>query len=232
MNPVVEDALIEHLLQFVTPEKRSRMESVLAQRTSHVQVVLEDIFQPHNASAVMRSCECFGIQHLHVIENRYPYSLNREVAMGASNWINLHRYREPGHGNSLACIRHLKSRGLRLVATCLSADDIPMEELPLDRPLALWFGTEEDGLSETVLEAADLKVRIPMYGFTQSFNLSVCAAICLHDIRRRLMESTVPWALSANEKRAVMRLWLGNAVRNAGIIERTFLLRHGTSADP
>lgn len=232
MSPVVEDALIAHLLQFVTPEKRSRMESVLAQRTSHVQVVLEDIFQPHNASAVMRSCECFGIQHLHVVENRYPYSLNREVAMGASNWIHLHRYREPDRDNSLSCIRHLKSRGLRLVATCLSADDIPMEELPLDKPLALWFGTEEDGLSETVLEAADLKVRIPMYGFTQSFNLSVCAAICLHDIRRRLMAAAFPWTLSADEKRAVMRLWLKNAVRNAEIIERAFLLRQDTPPQP
>ena len=232
MSPAVEDALIEHLLQFVTPERQARMESVLEQRTSRVQVVLEDIFQPHNASAVMRSCECFGIQHLHVVENRYPYSLNREVALGASNWIHLHRYREPDRDNSLSCIRHLKSQGLRLVATCLCADDLPLEELPLDQPLALWFGTEEDGLSETVLEAAEIKVRIPMYGFTQSFNLSVCAAICLHDIRRRLMASSLPWTLSADEKRRVMRLWLGNALRNAETIERAFLLRQGASPKP
>ncbi len=199
------------------------METVLDQRTSHVQVVLEDIFQPHNASAVMRSCECFGIQHLHVVENRYPYSLNREVAMGASNWIHLHRYRGTKGDNSLSCIRHLKDQGHRLAATCLTREAIPMEELPLDKPLALWFGTEEDGLSEAVLEAADITVRIPMYGFTQSFNLSVSAAICLHDIRRRLIASDIPWKLSDPERRDVMRLWLRNAIRNADIIERSFL---------
>jgi tRNA (guanosine-2'-O-)-methyltransferase len=225
MNAEDRAALVRHLLQFVTPARRQRMETVLPLRTSHLQVVLEDIFQPHNASAVMRSCECFGIQHLHIIENHHPYALNREVAMGSSNWLHLHRYRDHGTANSSDCLRQLRRSGLRIVATSLAQNAIPLEELELDTPLSLWFGTEESGLSPEVLEAADTHVHIPMYGFTQSLNLSVCAALCLHDIRRRLMNDPVSWQLTDSEKEDVMLLWLRHSVRNAAILERDFLAR-------
>jgi tRNA (guanosine-2'-O-)-methyltransferase len=226
LSPSTADALIEHLLQFVTPAKRTRMEGVLGSRTSHLQVVLEDIFQPHNASAVMRSCECFGIQHLHVIENRYAYTLNRDVAMGSSKWINLHRYREPDTDNTRNCLDRLRAEGFRIVATSLDPGSIPLHDLPIEEKTSLWFGTEEDGLSRAVLEAADECVHIPMRGFTQSFNISVSAAICLYELRTRLQEASVDWRLSASEKREVLLLWLRNSVRNVDIIERNFLMAH------
>lgn len=224
-DPAQREALVAHLLEFVSAGRRQRMADVLPLRTSRVQVVLEDIFQPHNASAVMRSCECFGIQHLHVIENRYAYTLNSEVAMGASNWIHLHRYREPEENNSLHCLNTLRQRGFQIVATCLDPDAVPLEDISLDRPLALWFGTEEDGLSSEVLDAADQRIRIPMYGFTQSFNLSVCAAICLHGIRTRMQHSGIPWQLSESEKTEVMLHWLRHSVKRAAIIEKQFLAK-------
>jgi tRNA (guanosine-2'-O-)-methyltransferase len=223
LAPSTADALIEHLLQFVTPEKRARMEAVLASRTSRLQVVLEDIFQPHNASAVMRSCECFGVQHLHVIENRYAYTLNREVAMGSSKWINLHRYRDPDTDNTRQCLERLRNEGFRIVATSLDPGSIPLDQLPVEEKTSIWFGTEEDGLSRSVLEAADARVHIPMRGFTQSFNISVSAAICLYELRTRLQEAPVDWRLSQAESREVLLLWLRNSVRNVGIIERNFL---------
>ena len=223
LDPKIEEAFIAHLSNLLTPEKRERMEQVIRQRTSCIQVVLEDIFQPHNASAVMRSCECFGIQNLHVIENRNPYTLNREVAMGSSKWIHLHRYREPDGRNTERCLRNLRDQGCRIVATSLDPASIPLDALPLDRKMALCFGTEEDGLSPAILESADLHVHIPMFGFTQSFNISVSAALCLYELRRRLPESIPDWQLTEPERRQALLLWLRNSVKNYEIQERVFL---------
>lgn len=231
MDPRTEERLIEHLLQFVSLERRERMEQLIGLRTSHIRVVLEDIFQPHNASAVMRSCECFGIQHLHVVENRYKYTLNREVAMGSSQWINLHRHRDPDGRNTTRCLRELQNSGYRIVATSLDPGSIPLSRLPLAGKFALWFGTEEEGLSRTVLEAADQHVHVPMYGFTQSFNISVSAALCLYDLRTRLQESNIDWSLSGPERRAVYRLWLRNSIRKCALVERAFLGKR-SGADP
>ncbi|MEX0324808.1 MAG: TrmH family RNA methyltransferase [Puniceicoccaceae bacterium] len=222
-DPRSEEALIAHLLQFVTPEKKARMETVIANRTSHVRVVLEDIYQPHNASAVMRSCECFGIQHLHVIENRYKYTLNRDVAMGSSKWINLHRHREEDSDNTRACMDELRADGYRIVATSLDPSSVPLPELPVEEKFSLWFGTEEEGLSETALKEADAHVHIPMLGFTQSFNISVSAAICLYEIRARLAKGPINTSLDAAEMRQVYRLWLHSTLKNCEIVERTFL---------
>jgi tRNA (guanosine-2'-O-)-methyltransferase len=223
LDPRTEDALIAHLLQFVTPERRSRMEHVLGKRTNHVRVVLEDIFQPHNASAVMRSCECFGIQHLHVIENQNAFTVNPDVAMGSSNWINLHRHREEGADNTADCLRQLREMGYRIVATSLDSSSIPLGDLPLEQKTSLWFGTEELGLSEQVLREADTHVHIPMLGFTQSFNISVSAAICLYQIRNRLLASAHDPGLKEGEKRKIYRCWLRRSVKNCEILERTFL---------
>ena len=179
-DPSTEDALIAHLIQFVTASKQARMAEVIRHRTNYVRVVLEDIYQPHNASAVMRSCECFGVQHLHVIENRYKYRLNRDVAMGSSNWTHLHRHRDPDRDNTRDCLEQMRGMGYRIAATSLDPSSIPLHQLPLDQPLSIWFGTEERGLSSTVLVQADVHVHIPMAGFTKSLNISVSAAICLH----------------------------------------------------
>ncbi len=223
LDPSVEDALIEHLLQFVTPEKRARMETVVENRTCHVRVVLEDIFQPHNASAVMRSCECFGIQHLHVIENKNEYTLNREVTMGSTNWIHLHRHREQAGDNTADCMNQLRKAGYKIVATSLDPASVPLSALPLEEKFSLWFGTEEHGLTDQVLDAADAHVHIPMLGFTQSFNISVSAAICLHEIRRRLQMEEINCTLNPQERREVFRLWLRSSVKNCEIIEQAFL---------
>lgn len=222
-DPSTEEALIAHLLQFVTPAKQARMAEVIQHRTNHVRVVLEDIYQPHNASAVMRSCECFGIQHLHVVENRYKYTINREVAMGSSNWINLHRHRKEGADNTRACIAEMRKMGYRIAATSLDPSSIPLAELPLEQKLSLWFGTEEVGLSQAVLEEADCHVHIPMLGFTQSLNISVSAAICLHHLRTRLKDSADDPGLTPGEQRAVYRLWMRKSVKNCEILERAFL---------
>lgn len=199
------------------------MEQVIERRTHHIRVVLENIFQPHNASAVMRSCECFGIQQLHVIENTNPFTVNPDVAMGSTNWINLQRHRVPDADNTAECIHQIRSEGFRIVATSLDPSSVPLSELPLEEKTSLWFGTEEIGLSDQVLQQADAHVHIPMLGFTQSFNISVSAAICLYEIRNRMAASGPDPALSESEKRQIYRHWLRRTVKNCEILERSFL---------
>jgi len=225
MDPHLEAGLVEYLMQFVTPHKRSLMEGVMEKRTHHLQVVLEDIFQPHNASAVLRSCECFGIQHLHVIEDRYPFSVNRDVAMGASKWVHLHRYQEAGGGNLRHCLSTLRDRGFRIVATSLEEGSTPLHALPVDTPFALCFGTEEDGLSKALMDQADEHLHIPMLGFTQSFNISVSAAICLYELRRRIEETVDNWQLNEAERRQAYLLWLRNSIKRVEVHEREFIRR-------
>lgn len=222
-DPATVRALVDHLLPFVSAERRQRMFEVLQYRTDHLRVVLEDIYQPHNASAAMRSCECFGVQHLHVIENRYAYTLNREVAMGAFKWINLHRHNLPDQPNTRLCINNLKQLGYRIVATSLRPGTIPIGQLPLDQPVALCFGTEEDGLTTDLLDQADDHIRIPMYGFTQSFNLSVTVSLALQELRNRLhLQGGCP-PLSENQQQAVLLQWLCNSIRQSDTVVRSFL---------
>lgn len=199
------------------------MEQVIQHRTNHVRVVLENIFQPHNASAVMRSCECFGIQQLHVIENTNPFSINPDVAMGATNWINLNRHRVEDADNTADCIQQLRQSGYRIVATSLDASSVPLNDLPLEEKTSLWFGTEEIGLSDQVLNEADAHVHIPMLGFTQSFNISVSAALCLYEIRTRMAKTGPDPELDEQEKREIYRYWLRRSVKNCEILERSFL---------
>ncbi len=181
---------IEMLREFMTPERKERLEWVLSQRTQYITVILENIYHPQNASAVLRSCECFGIQDLHIIENKKRYRPNADVARGASKWLNIHHYNH-GELSTYKSFNVLKNQGYKIAVTTLDGDDIiPLEELPLDNPVAICFGTEDSGVSDEAKKLADYKIKIPMCGFTESFNISVAAAICLYSATTRLRNST------------------------------------------
>jgi tRNA (guanosine-2'-O-)-methyltransferase len=212
-----------HLAEFVTAQKLASMARVLAERTRAVTVVLEDIFQPHNTSAVIRSCECIGVQDVHVIENQHPYTVNRDVVMGAVKWIDLHRYNLTDGLNTERCLKGLKARGYRIVATALGDDTTPLPEIPVDANLAVVFGTEETGLSEAAQALSEYRLKIPMYGFTQSFNISVSAALCLYDICGRMRATRSDWQLTEDESKQLELTWLMKTVRNSEIVARRFL---------
>lgn len=222
-DPLPDTEVLEFLESFLTPERREKIHRVLAARTRFVRVVLEDLFQPHNASAVMRSCECLGVQHLHVIENKHRFAPNRDIALGSAKWMSLHRHRGASTDNTLACLTQLKDQGYRLVATCLRKDARPLEELPVNQPFALLFGTEETGLSERALEMADEAVTIPMYGFTQSYNISVSVAICLAELLRRIRSTRDDWALGEEEQLRLRDRWVRRSLKTPGALERRFL---------
>jgi len=220
--------LLEHLISFVTENKQQLFHKVLAERTKHVTVVLENIFQPQNASAVIRSCDVFGFQDLHVIENSNKYNLNPKVVLGSSKWINLHQYNKTDD-NTLDCINQLKQQGYKIYATTPHTDDCLISKMPLDDKCALMFGTELTGLSETALQHADGFVKIPMYGFTESLNISVSAAISLYEISKRLKNSDINWQLTEEEKIEQLITWSKKVVKNSNMIEKEFLLKQGVN---
>ncbi len=213
--------LYEKLSGFISDNKRALFERIAPERTRHVTVVLEDIYQAHNASAVVRTAELLGIQDLHIIENRNKYTVNPEVTLGSSKWVDMHRYRSKEQ-NTIACIQRLKAEGKQIVVTSPRADGTTPATIALDRPLAFCFGTELTGASEELIAHADLHLRIPMYGFTESYNISVSAAIVLYTVMERLRLSDVPWRLNEAEQLALKLDWARKVVHSAAHLEEHF----------
>ncbi len=216
--------MIEHLTRFVTPDRYQKFVDTLRFRTRHLTIVLEDIYQPHNASAVLRTCDCFGIQDVHIIENRNKYEVNPDVALGASKWLTLKKYNGLAE-NTGACLQELKKQGYRLIATTPHKNNHTPSTLPLDQKTALLFGTELKGLTSEALEMADDFIRIPMVGFTESLNISVSAAIIIQTLSDRLRSSSITWQLSNDEKNGILLQWLKTSVKKSDAILRDFQKR-------
>ena len=214
--------LVAHLSPLVTEDRWNRFHEVLAERTQYLTVVLENIYQPLNASAVLRSADCFGIQDVHVIENYNEFTPDREVAMGSSRWLNIQRYNEE-ENNTLKCIQNLKKEGYRIVATTPHINDGNLQDFDLTKgKTALLFGTEMEGLTNVALQEADEYLKIPMYGFTESFNLSVAAAVCLQHLSHQLRQENIDWQLSDIAKNEILLNWLRYTIDRSDIIEKDY----------
>jgi len=222
----MKEKLLHYLLSFVSQNKQELFEQLLPQRTRHLTVVLEDIFQPQNASAVLRTCDCFGIQDVHIIENENEYRINPRVVHGATDWLNLRQYNQQKN-NTLDCLNSLKTKGYSIVATTPHTQSISLNQLPLDKPIALLFGTEKGGVSEIAMQNADAHMYIPMYGFSESFNISVSAAICLHHLTNSLRQSEIEWNLNATDKLNLHLQWAKNALKDPQGLEKRFWEENG-----
>jgi tRNA (guanosine-2'-O-)-methyltransferase len=213
--------LLNHLLEFISENKKMKFDQVIQFRTRYLTIVLEDIFQPHNASAVLRSCDCFGIQDVHIIENSNKYQINPKVALGSSQWLNLFRYNSAEH-NTRACLQHLKNTGYSIVAASPHEQGYTIDNLPLDQKTAIIFGTEMQGLTNEALVMSDDFVKISMYGFTESFNISVSVALCLYRLSEKLRSSEISWQLNPEDAIDVKLRWAKQVVKNAELIEKRF----------
>lgn len=214
--------LSNYLAAYLTDQRKATIEKVLHHRTRKVTIALEDIYQPQNASAVVRTCECFGIQDIHIIENTTPYELNKKVLKGAYKWVNLIRYKKKGADNTSSCIEALREKGYRIVATD-PAGKIALQDFEIgDDKVALVFGNEDLGVSETVLKNCDTTLRIPMTGFTESMNISVSVAICLYQVMVKLWEYG-NYQLSEDEKNELRLHWFRKSVRNVNLLEKRFI---------
>ena len=221
-----ERMIIDHFSQYITDHKKQFIEKVLNERTRHITLVLEDIYQSQNASAVVRTCECLGMQDIHIIEDDSKYSVNKRVLKGANKWIDLHRYKMKGFSNAEICFRKLRDLGYKILVTDPSPDGISINDVSIDEKMAIVMGNELKGTSSFALAHADQKIFIPMHGFTESFNISVSAAICLNTLFTKLRGSKVSWQLSPEEKETLRLQWYRKVVRRSDLIEQEFLRSH------
>jgi tRNA (guanosine-2'-O-)-methyltransferase len=205
------------LENILTDNRKEKFLKVLENRTKHFTIVVEDIFQMHNTSAVMRSCEIFGIQELNVIEQRYGKCIDKEIAMGAQKWVDINTY-----DSITKCIDTVKEQGYQIIATSPHENDCLMEDFDITKPSALFFGTERDGLSEEIVKRVDGFLKIPMVGFTESLNISVSAAIIIQNVTNRLRSSNIDWHLSEQEILEKRLSWAKNSIKDIKRIEERY----------
>ena len=208
---------LNYLEGFLTDNRKERFENVLNNRTKHFTIAVEDVFQFHNTSAVMRSCEVFGIQEINIIEQRFGKNIDKEIAMGAQKWVDINKYE-----NITNCITTLKNKGYQIIATTPHNDSCLLHEFDVTKKSALFFGTEKEGLSNEVLQQADGFLKIPMVGFTESLNISVSAAIIIQDITTRLRQSNVNWKLTEDELLEKRLAWAKNSIKDINRIEERY----------
>jgi tRNA (guanosine-2'-O-)-methyltransferase len=208
---------LEFLENILTDNRKATFLKVLENRTNHFTIAVEDIFQMHNASAVMRSCEVFGIQELNVIEQRYGKSIDKEIAMGAQKWVDINTF-----DRISTCVDSLKAKGYQIIATTPHEGDCLMDDFDITKPSALFFGTERDGLSQEILERADGFLKIPMVGFTESLNISVSAAIIIQNLTSRLRNTNIDWHLSEQEMVEKRLAWAKSSIKDIKRIEERY----------
>ncbi len=224
---MIDKELIRYLEGFLTEKRKALFKTILAQRTNHFTVVLEDIYQAHNTSAVIRTCDIFGLKDVHAIENKYTHKLSRHVAKGSQKWVNTKHYR--GDKNNTAdCLQDLRSKGYQLIATTPHNDSCLLQDFDISKKSAFIFGVEGTGVSEYVKEQADGFLKIPMVGFTESFNISVAAAIILQHVTTALRGSKIDWQLSEKEKEETYLNWVRKSIKNVKQIEAHFFENYKT----
>lgn len=214
---MIDIAYLEFLENILTENRKERFLNVLNNRTRHFTVAVEDVFQMHNTSAVMRSCEVFGIQELNVIEQRFGKRIDKEIAMGAQKWVDINAF-----DSISGCLDNLQSRGYQIIATTPHENDCLLEDFDISKPSALFFGTERDGLSDEILKRADGFLKIPMVGFTESLNISVSAAIIIQNITERLRKSNIQWQLTEEEIIEKRLQWAKNTIKDINRIESRY----------
>ena len=209
--------LLTYLEGFLTENRKEGFLRVLKNRTKHFTIAMEDVYQLHNTSAVMRSYEVFGVQELNVIEQKFGKRIDSEIAMGAQKWVDVNRF-----NNVQSCIDAKRAQGYQIIATTPHNDSCMLHEFDISKPSALFFGTERNGLSEEVIQQADGFLKIPMVGYTESLNISVSAAIIIQDITNRLRQSNIDWQLSEEEVLEKRLDWTRKSIKDIEFIERKF----------
>jgi tRNA (guanosine-2'-O-)-methyltransferase len=216
-GPLPPEQIIARLEPFVLPRRAERMRHVLESRTAHVAFVFEDLVDPHNLSAALRSLEAFSFQDMHLVNPAARIEFARKVTSGSERWLSVH-----DHDSLLRCVDDLRRLGYRVLASHLEeGSPVPLTGIDWSRPTALIFGNEHAGVTEQALALADGTFRIDMLGFVESLNLSVAAAITAFHVRRELERLAAQagdpkrFALPLDRQRKLYAGWLRQTVRNA-----------------
>jgi tRNA (guanosine-2'-O-)-methyltransferase len=215
-----------YLETFISVDRMNRLKHVLDQRTRHATVVLEDIWQAQNASAAIRTSECMGLQEVHIIKNGDRYKINKQVVRGANKWMEIHKYSKEVN-NTKVCLEHLKERGYRIVATAPHENARQLTNLDVFQKTAFVFGTEKTGVSNDVLDMCDERIYIPMYGFTESFNISVSVAMSLFYFINETKKQNIRWNLEIEERNELLMKWTRQSLKRSDLIVSEFYTTHG-----
>lgn len=218
---MIDRDLLTFLEDYVTDNRKQRFKNVLAERTRHFTVVLENIFQPHNASAVVRSCDIFGVQDVYTVEDNYVRQVSHRVAKGSQKWVTFHRHKT-GTNNVEKCFENLKDNGYQIIATTPHEQSSTLADFDVTKKTAFVFGEEKYGISDYVKENADGFLKIPMVGFTESLNISVAAAITLQDVTSRLKKTDIKWQLSEEEHYELYLEWIEATIRNLDTLKEHY----------
>lgn len=209
---------LNYLENFITPNRRDNFIRVLKERTKHFTVAIEDVYQLHNTSAVLRTCEVFGLQELHVIEEKWGKKIDKEIALGAQKWVDVHRY-----DTTQSCINNLKNKGYKIIATTPHEGSCLLQDFDISQKSAIFFGTERHGLTQEVMDQADGYLKIPMHGFTESLNISSSAAIIIQHLSQRLRNCGVDWKLSESEMLEKRIDWARKSIKDIDFITAKYL---------
>ena len=209
---------LNYLENFISQNRRERFLDILSRRSRHFTVAVEDLFQLHNTSAVLRTCEVFGVQELNVVEEKYGKTIDKEIALGAQKWVDVNRF-----DNTNACIRAMKQRGYRIIATSPHDESCLLDDFDVTEPFVLFFGTERLGLSEEVLQQADGYLKIPMLGFTESLNISSSAAIIIQNLSSKLRKSDIAWQLTEDELLEKRIDWAEKTIKDIEFVKSRYV---------
>ncbi len=215
---MVDLKLLEHLESYLTESRKARFDVVLSQRTKYFTVATEDVYQLHNTSAVIRSCDVFGIQEVNIVEEQNSKRIDREIAMGAQKWVDVNRFHSVKD-----CLKDLKQKGYQIVATTPHKNDELLDAFDVTKKSCFFFGRETEGLSEDVISEADCFLKIPMVGFTESLNISVSAAIILQHVTTKLKQTDINWQLTEEEMLLKRLDWCKKTIKSYDkIVERFY----------
>lgn len=214
---MIDIKLLEHLESYLTDSRKEKFSKVLSERTKYFTVATEDVYQLHNTSAVIRSCDVFGIQEVQIVEERNTKRIDREIAMGAQKWVDVNRF------HSVAdCMADMKRQGYQIVATTPHANDCALQDFDVTKKSCFFFGKEKEGLSDEVLNEADCYLKIPMVGFTESLNISVSAAIILQHVTNKLKQTNINWHLTEQELLEKRMDWIKKTLKSYDDIVKRF----------
>lgn len=215
--------IIQYLKKFITDERYSLFNNVLNNRTRYISLFIENIYQSHNASAIIRTAEALGIQDIVIFERKNSFSINEEITLGAQKWITIKKYNE-NQTSVKKVIEYYKEQDYRIIGTVLDQNSISLNDLNIKKGKMMFlFGTEKEGLTDEIKTFVDEYVKIPMYGFTQSFNVSVSAGITLSCVMNKLRQSNIQFLLSSEEKEKLMIDWLVKSIPMGEKILERFL---------
>ena len=220
MNLTEKKELIDYLRHFLSKERYNRIKAIASQRTRYFSIVVENLYQSHNISAILRTAECLGVQDVHIIENNFQYEISPQVSLGAHKWLSIRQYNEQ-ESNTIACLKEVKKQGYKIVATLPHEKDCLLDEIAINEKTAFVFGTELDGLTQEAIAMADGFVKIPLYGFTESYNVSTSVALTMMHVCERLRKSGTDWRLSEEERTDLELQWMKKSIKDVErIIER------------